>query len=127
MKYTMTKPCTQCPFSRTGIVLRPAAMREVVGQFADGTGGQFPCHKTAELQDGMYVEKPGDGSQHCIGALAFAEKHMPTQMMRIAERLQMYNPEAAIAAGPLVYDSLAEALTASKKVHSKKKKKKDGK
>lgn len=58
----------------------------------DGAAGrsEFVCHKTAIIRRGMYVA--GRDSQHCAGALIFAEKQeAPTQMMRIMERLHLYD------------------------------------
>lgn len=122
MKYTMTKPCDACPFKR-GSKLRLDSDRvmEIGGQFTTGGQATFVCHKTAEIEEredgsgGCYVPKhagaDGPESQHCAGALIFAEKNgTPSQMMRIAGRLGMYNP------GPLalnyddVYDDLDEML-----------------
>lgn len=57
--------------------------------------GEFPCHKTADLNDdeeGGSQYEAGKKSVHCAGALIFLEKrNAPHQMMRIAERLGMYN------------------------------------
>lgn len=79
---------------------------------ADGRGGrgEFPCHKTAEVIDGEYIAT--DKSVHCAGALIFAEKQeAPTQMMRIAERLGMYD-RRKLDMGADVYDSLDEMVSA---------------
>ena len=53
--------------------------------------GCFPCHKSATLnEDDDYVKNKN--SVACAGALIFCEKrHAPNQMMRIAERLGMYD------------------------------------
>lgn len=56
--------------------------------------GQFPCHKTATLNEDDEVSEfvPNENSVHCAGALIFNEKrNEPNQMMRIAERLGMYD------------------------------------
>jgi hypothetical protein len=90
MEFTMTKPCKDCPFLAEMKDFFP--MRRL-RQFADN--GTFPCHKTAEVRDD---EDGGSGytataeSLACAGALIFNEKrNRPNQMMRIAERLGMYN------------------------------------
>jgi hypothetical protein len=69
----MTTPCAECPF------LKP----HVSG---------LPCHKASDLKDGQYIEKPDDATPHCAGALIYLEKrNAPHQMMRIAERLGLYD------------------------------------
>lgn len=89
MEYTMTKPCGDCPFLSQYAHAFP---KQKLKGFASG---EFPCHKTAELVDDIesgsqYI---GDGdSLHCAGALIFNEKRgQPHRMMRIAERLGMYD------------------------------------
>jgi len=89
MKYTMTTPCDACPFLvklKRGFTLR--RLRE----FADGP---FPCHKTAaevDSDDGGTEFRATENSQHCAGLLIFLEKRdAPNQMMRIAERLGLYD------------------------------------
>ena len=51
----------------------------------------FACHNTTEFDDdGDHVRT--DGEQHCAGAMIMLEKiNRPNQMMRIAERLGMYD------------------------------------
>jgi hypothetical protein len=58
--------------------------------------GEFACHKTCELTEddetGGGTFTPRKGSVHCAGALIFLEKRdRPHQMMRICERLGMYD------------------------------------
>ncbi len=90
MNYTMTNPCNLCPFRNDAKRLTVSADR--VAEFASN---EFPCHQTAEYQesddgDGGYIGT--NNSQHCAGALIFLE-HLeePHQMMRICERLGMYD------------------------------------
>lgn len=86
MKYTMTKPCDECPFLKKhkhGFTLKQ------LQQFAVG---QFPCHKSAEINDETGAYEATQKSVHCAGALIFNEKrNQPNQMMRICERLGMYD------------------------------------
>ena len=87
MKYTMTEPCSECPFTMS----RKAFTDRRLKEFAQGA---FPCHKTAELEEtetgSAFVS--GDKSVHCAGALIYCEKRgSPNQLMRIAERLGMYD------------------------------------
>lgn len=83
MKYTMTSPCEDCPFLKKMIGF--SLLR--LNQFAQCA---FPCHKTASNIKGQF--HANEKSVHCAGALIFLEKReMPNQMMRIAERLGMYD------------------------------------
>ena len=91
MRYTMTSPCDQCPFLATPQMKRGFTLRRLRG-FASGP---FPCHQTASLVEdagsaGSY--QANEKSIHCAGALIFNEKReTPYQMMRICERLGMYD------------------------------------
>src|SRR3546814_6242388 len=92
MDYTLTKPCEACPFRRgTPMVLTEGRCEEIIGGMLSRNGGEFPCHKTLDYTDGGGGrEKPN--SQHCAGALIFAEKHENLkQILRITERLGMYD------------------------------------
>lgn len=90
MNYTLTTPCGDCPFlekHKHGYTMKR------LQQFASG---EFPCHKQCDIdEDGEgegFVEKPGDKTAHCAGALLFLEKrNAPHQMMRICERIGMYD------------------------------------
>lgn len=86
MKYTMTTPCSECPFL--------ASMKHgfTISRLNEFASGEFPCHKTAEVdeENGNFEAKAE--SVHCAGALIYNEKRSrPHQMMRIAERLGMYD------------------------------------
>lgn len=85
MHYKMTKPCDACPFLKgSGFTL--ASLRR-------HASGEFACHKQCDLNEaGVYEQKASGKSAHCAGALIFLEKRgEPHQMMRIAERLRMYD------------------------------------
>jgi len=84
MNYTKTTPCPDCPFL---VGTEKAYTDERLEEFASN---EFPCHKTAKLQDGTFQRTKE--SQHCAGALIYNEKReQPHQMMRIAERFGMYD------------------------------------
>lgn len=91
MDYNMTKPCADCPFLNKPCMKRTFPKNRL-DEFASG---EFPCHKTAEVieDDEECAEfHAKEGSQHCAGALIYLEKrNSPHQMMRIAERLGMYD------------------------------------
>lgn len=87
MHYTMTEPCAECPFLKK---MKHGFTMKRLKEFASG---EFPCHKSSDVDEesGEFREKSNGSSVHCAGALIFAEKrHQPHQMMRIAERLGMY-------------------------------------
>jgi hypothetical protein len=89
--FDMKSPCPHCPF-RTDVpgYLTKARAAEIARALeCDGT---FSCHKTVE-----HDEETGEGydtakSQHCAGATILLEKlEQPNQMMRISERLRLYD------------------------------------
>lgn len=91
MKFELRKPCANCPF-RTDIEFYLGESR--AKEIADGItkkGQTFTCHKTLDY-DGEGNTVVGSKSQHCAGALIMLEKtERPNQMMRIAERLGLYD------------------------------------
>lgn len=120
MDYDMKKPCESCPFRRgTPMRLTTSRVRDVVGGMLKSNGGEFPCHKTIENleddhgEDAGFREKNGKG-KHCCGALIFAEKNRTsTQMMRICERIGMYDAATLMTnkeAVDCVFDTFGEAL-----------------
>lgn len=89
MKYTQTTPCKECPFLKS---MKNGFTMMRLMEFACT---EFPCHKSATLdenEDGHSEFVANKDSVHCAGALIFLEKrNAPNQMMRIAERLGMYD------------------------------------
>jgi len=84
MKYTKKTPCIDCPFLQRA---ERAFTDHRLQQFASG---EFPCHKTAKAEDEGFTATRQ--SVHCAGALIYLEKrNAPHQMMRIAERVGMYD------------------------------------
>ena len=96
MNYKMTTPCDACPFL-IGSGFTYASLKA-------HASGEFGCHKACELKDGEYL--PKGKTPHCAGALIFLEKQdAPHQMMRICERLGVYdrsklNMDAPVVNGP---------------------------
>lgn len=117
--YTLTSPCKKCPF-RTDVdsYLRPERVEEIAASL--NSGSDFTCHQTTdpvEDEDGNVEMVSGKRARACAGALATLENQgTPTQSMRIAERLGMYD-SARIADAP-VYDSLAEWVRAKNGVQT---------
>jgi hypothetical protein len=105
MNYTMTAPCPKCPF-RTDV--EPFLRRERAEEIADvlvRQQGHFQCHATVDYSD---PDDEGHGradtrnAQHCAGALIMLERMgRPNQMMRIAERLGMYDRTRLDMAAPV--------------------------
>ena len=84
MNYGMRDPCKECPFLiGSGFTYR---------SLSEHASGEFACHKACNLnEDGVY-EARNEKTPHCAGALIFLEKqNAPHQMMRISERLRMYD------------------------------------
>lgn len=93
MHYKMTTPCDQCPFLDPKV----SGMKFTMKALRAHASGEFACHKACDLPEegenaGQYTERPGDVTPHCAGVLIFLEKrNAPHQMMRIMERLGMYD------------------------------------
>jgi len=104
MKYTMTTPCTECPFLKgSGFTFASLVAH---------ASGQFGCHKACELEEddeGFETYQPKKDTPHCAGALIFNElRNQPHQMMRICERLGFYdrrklNMKANVGSSPKDY------------------------
>lgn len=89
MNYNLTTPCPHCPF-RTDLSYGAFPL-DRADEIAEGllNNQTFSCHATT-------TEKGRDNNHpkasHCAGALIVLEKiEQPHQMMRIAERLGMYD------------------------------------
>lgn len=81
----MTDPCDQCPFLK-GSGFTFSRLRE-------HASGEFACHKTCKVDEetGNFVPR-GRKTLACAGALIQNELlEKPHQMMRIAERLSLYD------------------------------------
>lgn len=90
MRYDLVRPCANCPFRTDGHgYLRAERAREIARSLHGGA--EFPCHVTTEDTDeGGRVAVPT--SHFCAGALIALEREgQPNQMMRIAERLGIYD------------------------------------
>lgn len=117
MNYTQTKPCVQCPFrSDVPAYLRKARVREIDRALVRGT---FPCHKTLDYRESEGRETPK--TQHCAGALILLEKlERPSQMMRTAERLGLYDARALNMDAP-VFDSFEDMEDAQEETRTRSK------
>jgi hypothetical protein len=104
----MRSPCDDCPFTRGPRAIRLSAERvdEIAGNMLSPGGSTFSCHKTVEHDDDD--EPIQTDAVHCAGALIFAEKNgNTTQMMRIAERLRLYD-HRRLTRRDTVFDTIDE-------------------
>lgn len=73
--------------------------------------GEFPCHKTTQFDYEGTIQTTNK-EVHCAGFLIMREKmERPSQMMRICERLGMYNRKELDMEAP-VYESALEMVEA---------------
>jgi hypothetical protein len=111
MKFDLKRPCSNCPF-RTDIVF-PLRIEKVAAIVESITlkDQSFPCHKTTSFDDdGEHI--PSKKEQHCAGALIMLEKtENPNQMMRISERLGLYDATALDHNYVPVYEDGLDMLT----------------
>lgn len=107
--YSLLRPCAKCPF-RNDIpaYLREDRVREIQESLERS---EFPCHQTTEHDaEGDPVIRGQES--HYAGALILLEKlEQPSQMMRIAQRLGMYDPSKLDMSAPVFddFDEMAEA------------------
>lgn len=107
--YSMTTPCAKCPFRKDiRAYLTSRRVREIERSLVTS---EFPCHQTTKFDyDGDHI--PGDHEIHCAGALILLEKlERPSQMMRISERLRLYDCTKLNMDAP-VFDSFHEMAKA---------------
>lgn len=124
MRFDLTKPCGNCPY-RTDrpFYLCPERTAEILDAITDGQQ-TFACHKTVDYDaEDDDEESAGDGrhttkTQHCAGALILLEKlERPNQMMRIAERLGLYDRRKLKMDAP-VFDTPAAMIDAMEKLEA---------
>lgn len=114
MNFNMKKPCANCPFrndkpEQDGWLGEDRA--EEIAASITVHQQSFPCHKTT-IDSGEYGRDAGKDSEHCAGALIMLEKmDRPNQMMRISERLGMYDRNALDMDSP-VFDNSYEFVEA---------------
>jgi hypothetical protein len=115
--YGLITPCAQCPF-RSDIrpYITAARVKEILS-----SQGEFHCHKTIEVGDAIDDDETwGDvnddsNAQVCAGFLICLEHDdSPNQMMRIAERLGLYDRRKLRMDAP-VYKGADAAMRAHQK------------
>lgn len=93
MKFDLIRPCKLCPFRRDCLRgwLGEARAGEIAGSLG-WDGGTFQCHETTDWDEEMGEPSRDENTQHCAGALIVMERtETPSQMVRIAERLGLYD------------------------------------
>jgi hypothetical protein len=91
-EFVLKRPCANCPF-RTDIpgFLRRGRAVEIAEGIAGGA--LFACHKTTGWDDEAEMLVEMDSSKVCAGSLIVQERQGQVgQMLRIAERLNVYDP-----------------------------------
>lgn len=102
-----------CPFRIDCGGYLTKARAQQIGKALTENGGAFPCHKTTkcvEDDDGFSEMVTTESSQHCAGALLMLENEgraPENQMVRIAERLGLYDHTKLDRSAPVV-KSVAE-------------------
>lgn len=101
MNFNLKRPCKECPFRSD---IRPYLRKSRVREILDALFKQdqtFACHKTLDFDEegeSLITSK----SQHCAGALILMEKNgRANQMMRIAERLGLYDRKKLDMSAPV--------------------------
>lgn len=111
--YRLVTPCPNCPFrSDIDQFITPGRVREIEHGLIRG---EFHCHKTLDYDHANDDEDPAitDSSAHCAGALILLERlGTPSQMMRIAERFNMYDHRRLDMDAP-VYHTFDEMYNAA--------------
>lgn len=120
-KFNMKTPCKDCPF-RSDIkpFITASRAREIIQTTVLGEA-HFHCHKTLKYGGSADEEHIDDtNGQVCAGSLIMAERlgKVP-QMVRIAERLGMYDHTQLDMAAP-VYKTPAAMIEACGKAAGKK-------
>lgn len=115
MKFNVKKPCDKCPF-RKDIEPYITAARALEIIHALKSGASFSCHETVEYGDmedeeGEAISINRSDESFCAGALIMVEADGdgPNQIMRIAERLGMYDHKK-LNGEQLVYNSFTEMI-----------------
>jgi hypothetical protein len=105
--FALKRPCGNCPFrtDRASFLSEARAQEIADALHADAS---FHCHKTLELDAEEGDVEITAASKHCAGAMIVLEREdRPNQMMRIAERLGLYDRTALVMDSP-VPESLDE-------------------
>lgn len=109
--FALKRPCGNCPFRSDKL---PFLDRDRAQQIADSLedDASFHCHKTLSYDTEDGAPEVTETSKHCAGAMITMEREgKANQMMRIGERLGLYNPEDLQMGSP-VFDTLTDWVAA---------------
>ena len=112
MKYTLLAPCADCPF-RTDI--RPFLSGEDrVRELQRAQDGEFPCHKTTELDEDTDELLNRENTVACAGRMIMsmnAYNGLGT-IDALSARCGMFDPHALDLDAPVFadWDAMAEAM-----------------
>lgn len=114
MKFDLTRPCPKCPFRCDIPGYLNASRASNIATVVIHQNGIFSCHQTLDYANAD--ENEGEATETaktsmCAGALIMSEKVAPghNQMVRIAERLGMYDWNKMDMDAP-VFDSITEMV-----------------
>jgi hypothetical protein len=105
--FALKRPCGNCPFRSDRA---PFLDRDRAQDIADSleAGASFHCHRTLDYNAEDGTPEITESSKHCAGAMITMEREgKANQMMRIGERLGMYDRGLLDMHAP-VHDSLGE-------------------
>jgi len=113
--FNLRRPCGDCPFRDDKPFYLGESRREEIVESITTGDQSFQCHQTTHhdgehFDDEGYYHAEGD-EEHCAGAMTLLEKNgRANQMMRIAERIGLYDRSALDMEAP-VYDMPEEFVT----------------
>lgn len=110
MNFNLKRPCKNCPFRHdVSPYVTPGRAEQILEDIIKGQGS-FTCHKTLRVDEFTGELTEASDSEHCAGALILLEKiEQPNQMMRIMERIGVYDRTQLDMNSP-VYDSPEDML-----------------
>lgn len=105
MKFDLKRPCKMCPF-RTDCKkswLGEERAQEIIDSMTK-QDQSFTCHETNQFDDETGEGIVNKDSQHCAGAMILMERYeYANQMMRIAERLHIYDRDKLDMSAPVFF------------------------
>lgn len=106
MEFDLRTPCKDCPFRKDVLPYLSPERAEDIGD-AILSGQTFTCHKYTHS-----LGYEGEKEKHCAGATIILEKEeQPNQMMRIAERIGLYDRTKLNMDAP-IYDTVEDFIGA---------------
>lgn len=96
MNFDLKKPCAECPFIKSNkYYFSKSRSKEII------KATSFTCHKTSNLKI----------KQSCAGRMILLEReNKPDQMMRVAERLNLYDRNNLEINNENVFDTIQEFI-----------------